>query len=116
MKTAENGTHTDREEELRRIFEGIDDDVGALIRPTVGKVLYLEEKMSELETLPMIQVHPDDATRQRTTPAARLYKEFLQQHTNCIKLLASVLIKNAPEEVSPLRQWLDERNKQHGTG
>ena len=115
MKTAENGA-LDRAEELRRIFEGIDDDIGGLIRPTIEKVLYIEARMSELEALPMIQVHPTDPTKQRTTPAAKLYKELLQQHTNCIKLLASVLIKNAPEEESPLRQWLEERRKQNAQG
>lgn len=116
MKTAENGTHVDREKELCQIFGGIDGEIAALIRPTVEKVLYIEKRMSELESLPMIQVHPNDPTRQRATPAAKLYKEFLQQHTNCIKLLASVLIKNAPEEVSPLRQWLEERQKQRESG
>jgi len=116
MKTVENGAHVDREEELRRIFDGIDDDIGALIRPTVENVLIVEARMSEVARLPMIQVHPSDPMKQRTTPAAKLYKELLQQHTNCIKLLASVLIKNAPEEESPLRQWLLERQKQHEQG
>lgn len=113
---AQNRTPIDRESELERIFSGIDDDIAALVKPTIGKVLYIEERMTELEALPMIQVHPTDPTRQRSTPAAKLYKEFLQQHTNCIKLLASVLTKNAPEEVSPLRQWLEERQKQRETG
>ena len=114
MKTAENGTHSNRENELRRIFEGVSEETRALIGVTVEKVLYIEERMAELEKLPMIQVHPSDPMRQRTTPAAKQYKEFLQQHTNCIKLLASVLHKEAPEEESPLRQWLEERGKQNG--
>lgn len=54
--------------------------------------------------------------RQRTTPAAKLYKDFLQQHTNCIKTLATVLNRYSPEEESPLRQWLNERKAQNGTG
>lgn len=116
MKTAENGAHVDRAEELRRIFEGIDNDIGGVIRPTIEKVLYLEERMSELEALPMIKVHPNDPTRQKATDAGKQYLKYLQQHTNCIKLLASVLIKNAPEEESPLRQWLEERRKQNAQG
>lgn len=114
MKTQENATQKSREEELRALFEGLDDDVRALIGPTVENVLYLEREMEKVSKLPMIHVHPTDPNRQRSTPAAKLYKEFLQQHTNCIKLLASILNKSAPEEESPLRAWLNERRQQNG--
>ena len=114
VKTAENGTHGNRESELRRIFDGVSEESRALVEVTVEKVLYLEERMAELEKLPMIKVHPADPTRQKATDAAKHYLKYLQQHTNCIKLLASVLHKDAPEEESPLRQWLAERAKQNG--
>ena len=110
---AENGTQSAREIELRAIFQGIDEDTRKLIGPTVENVLYIEAEMERLAKLPKIKVHPTDPARQRATPAAKLYKEFLQQHTNCIKLLSSVLGKNAGEEESPLRQWLEERRKQN---
>ena len=116
MKTAENGAQADREAELCRIFDGIDGDISGVIRPTVEKVLFLEARMTELEALPMIKVHPTDPTRQKATDAGKQYLKYLQQHTNCIKLLTSVLIKNAPEEESPLRQWLLERKKQDEQG
>lgn len=115
VKTAENGTHSNRESELRRIFDGVDDEIRVLVGPTVENVLYIEERMAELVKLPMIQVHPSDPMKQRATPAAKLYKEFLQQHTNCIKLLASVFNKFTPEDESPLRQWLEERKNQNGS-
>lgn len=115
MKTAVRGSCESRENELRGIFEGVDDDIRVLVGPTVENALYLEERMAEVSKLPMIQVHPDDPTKQRATPAAKLYKEFLQQYTNCIKLLASVLNKFAPEEESPLRMWVQERAKQNGS-
>jgi hypothetical protein len=110
---AYNGAQKQREAELQAIFQGIDDDVRTLIGPTVENVIYIEAEMERLAKLPKIQVHPKDPNRQRATPAAKLYKEFLQQHTNCIKLLSSVLGKNAGEEESPLRQWLEERRKQN---
>lgn len=116
VKAAENGAQNTRTAELRGIFEGVEDDIRVLVGPTVENVLYLEERMAEVAALPMIQVHPADPMRQRSTPAAKLYKELLQQHTNCIKLLATVLNRYSPEEESPLRQWLNERKAQNGTG
>lgn len=113
MKTPLRGFYENREKELRGIFEGVDDDIRVLVGPTVENALYLEARMDEVSKLPMIQVHPNDPTKQRATPAAKLYKEFLQQYTNCIKLLASVLNKFAPEEESPLRKWVQERAKQN---
>lgn len=110
---AMKGTQNERENALRAIFEGIDDDMRTLIGPTVENVLYIEAEMEQLAKLPKIQVHPTDPTRQRATPAAKLYKEFLQQHTNCIKLLSSILGKQDGEEESPLRKFLEERRKQH---
>ena len=111
---AYNGAENGREKELRAIFQGIDEDMRALIGQTVENVLYIEAEMEKLAKLPKIQVHPTDPTRQRATPAAKLYKEFLQQHTNCIKLLASTLGKQSVDDESPLRQWLEERRKQDG--
>lgn len=111
---AYNGAENGRENELRAIFQGIDDDMRALIGPTVENVLYIEAEMEKLAKLPKIQVHPSDPSRQRATPAAKLYKEFLQQHTNCIKLLTSILGKQSVDDESPLRQWLEERRKQDG--
>lgn len=111
---AYNGAQNDRAIKLQEIFRGVDEDMQALIGPTVENVLYIETEMEKLAKLPKIQVHPTDPTKQRATPAAKLYKEFLQQHTNCIKLLAHVLGKQAGEEESPLRQWLEERREQDG--
>ena len=108
-----NGQKNTRADELSGLFDGVDDDTRALVWPTVENVLFLETQMQELAKLPMIQVCPSDPNRQRYTPAAKLYKDFLQQHTNCIKLLSSILNKNAPDEESPLRAWLNERRQQN---
>ena len=114
-KLAQNGAKNERENELKSIFNGVDENTRALVWTTVENVLFIEARMAEVSALPMIRVHPTDPTQQRATPAAKLYKEFLQQHTNCVKLLASVLNKCAPEEESPLRQWLEERKKMHAS-
>lgn len=108
-----NGAQNDREAALRAIFEGIDDGMRSVIDPLITETAYLERELSSLRALPKIRVHPSDPQRQQTTPAAKLYKELLQQYTNCVKVLTVVLRREAPEEESPLRQWLEERRKQN---
>jgi len=111
---AENGTQQQREAGLLAIFEGIDEGMRDIIRPLITETAYLETELSTLRLLPKIRVHPKDPQRQQTTPAAKLYKELLQQYTNCIKVLSSVLHREAPDEESPLRQYLEARRQQYG--
>lgn len=107
------GTQNDREAALRAIFAGIDDGMRSVIDPLITETVYLEAELAALRVLPKIRVHPTDQQRQQTTPAAKLYKELLQQYTNCVKVLTAVLRREAPEEESPLRAWLEERRKQN---
>lgn len=107
---------SERERALRRIFSGIDGDVNETVSQLIDETVYLEKQLFLLRGESMFRVHPQNPELVKVSPRAKLYKEFLQQYTNCIKALLAVLQKNAPEEVSPLRQWLDERNKQRETG
>lgn len=100
--------------ELQAIFVGIDDGMRSIVQPLIAETAYLEEELDFLRGLPKIKVHPTDPQKQQATPAAKMYKELLQQYTNCIKVLTGILRKEAPEEESPLRQWLEERRKQNG--
>lgn len=97
-----------RKEELLKIFEDVE-GVNELITPLIDDVVFLEDKLSELRKLPFISVNPKNNKQQKATPAAKQYKEFLQQYNNCIKILSSVLIKNSAEEESPLRSFLKDR-------
>jgi len=96
-----------------------------LTEEVVNKILFLEKKMDELKELPFIQVDQKNNMRQRSTPAAKLYKELLQQYTNCVKILEAVIYRNRKlegpeEEASPLEEWLmnhaDSRKKDLDTG
>lgn len=111
---AENGAQIDREEKLRSFFAGIDESMRSVIDPLITETAYLEHELDHLRALPKIRVHPSDPNRQQSTPAAKLYKELLQQYTNCIKVLCGVLHREAPEQESPLRQWAEKRRKQNG--
>lgn len=96
-----------RREELINL---IPEDSRELVTEIVDEIVFLEGKMTELKKLPFIQVHPDDPTLQRNTPASKMYKEFLQQYINCIKVLEGIIYRDKrlegdELEESPLRKW-----------
>lgn len=97
----------DRKAELLQVIPA---DSLQFIGDVVDEIVFLEERLEELKQLPFIQVHPHDKSKQRATPAAKQYKEFLQQYINCIKLIESVVYKDkkltkTEVEDSPLRKW-----------
>lgn len=100
-----------RKEELLQIFDQIDDAKGIIV-PLIDDVVFLEQQLTELRKLPFIKVHPKYPDIQKVTPAAKQYKELLQQYNNCIKILAGILRKDAIEEESPLRTFLNARKEQ----
>ena len=97
-----------RKEELTKIFENVEDTKG-IIMPLIDDVVFLEEQLKELRKLPFIKVHPDYPEIQKPTAASKQYKELLQQYNNCIKIMTSVIRKDAPEEESPLRAFIASR-------
>jgi hypothetical protein len=88
----------------------VNDSNASTVVPLIDKVLFLEGQLENLEKLPMIKVHPQNPEIQKTTPAAKLYKEFLQQYTNIIKVISHVTGDENKEEDSPLRKWVKSRN------
>lgn len=94
-----------RKDELLKIFAEIE-DINGIIKPLIDDVVFLEERLTELRALPFIRVNPNNSAEQKATPAAKMYKEFLQQYNNCIKILCGVLNKNGVEDESPLRSFL----------
>ena len=89
----------------KELLEYIENDIRYIY--LVDEMIFLEEKLRELRKLPMIKVNPKNKMQQRTTPAQKQYKEFLQQYTNIIKTLAKIGESDA-EEDSPLRSYLKE--------
>jgi hypothetical protein len=95
----------------------VPEDSLELVTSVIDDVVFLEERLTELKKLPFIQVHPQDATKQRSTPASKQYKEFLQQYINCIKVIEAVIYRDKrlegdEAEESPLRQWFKEHPKE----
>jgi hypothetical protein len=93
----------DRTKELLKVIEN---DITLV--PLITEMVYLEEQLDELRALPKIKVHPTDKTKQKTTPAAKLYKEYLQQYTNIVRILIRATGTDESDEESPLRKWMKE--------
>lgn len=94
--------------ERREILLNLSDD--PMIISLIEKMLFLEGELEKLEKLPMIRVNPNNPEQQKSTPAAKLYKEFLQQYTNVIKVIARATGEDDKIEDSPLRAWVNSRN------
>ena len=92
-----------RKEELLEAVHG-----NTLLIPLVNDMVYLEDQLEYLQTLPKIRIHQDDPSRQKATPAAKLYKELLQQYTNIVKVMLRATGSEDIEEESPLRKWMNE--------
>lgn len=95
----------DRREELEQIA-GNDARAAQL----VDEILFIEDRLKELRRLPFLKVNPRNPEQQKATPAAKQYRELLQQYNNSIKLLIRITGgDNEGEEDSPLRAWLRNR-------
>ena len=94
-----------RQEEL---FKIIGED-SAFLKQLVEEVVFIENRLTELKQLPFIRVNPKNVSQQKSTPAAKLYKEFLQQYNNVIKTLFRVTGQDENDEESPLRKWVESR-------
>lgn len=93
-----------RKEELEKIV-GNDE----VIQPLIDEIVFLEGKLEELKKYTFLKVHPEKPELQKATPAAKQYKEFLQQYLNCIKVLAKISGNDEEDEESPLRKWVRGR-------
>lgn len=101
---------SNRREELVNI---IPEDSLELVTSVIDDVIFLEERLTELKKLPFIEINPKNPMKQRSTPASKLYKEFLQQYINCIKMIEGVIyrdkrLEGEQVEESPLRRWFRE--------
>lgn len=99
-----------RREELVSI---VPDESLDLVSKVIDDIVFLEDQLEELRKLPFIEVNPKNPVKQRATPAAKQYKEFLQQYINCVKVIESIIYRDKrlegdEAEESPLRKWFNE--------
>ena len=101
-----------RKEELLQICSGLDESGRASTIILIDEMLFLEGQLTELKKMPFLSVNPKNPVQQKQTAAAKQYKEFLQQYTNCVKILLKVAGGEAAEEESPLRAFLRQAQKE----
>lgn len=97
-----------RKNEIYSIFERIDDHEKELIGPLIEQVLFLEQRMFELQKLPFIKINPKNPMMQKVTPAAKLYKECMQSYMNAIRILLNTLRKVESSAADELLEHLKE--------
>ena len=97
-----------RLEQLKKIFEGIDEAKREVVEPLFDDVVFLEERLRELRKLPTIRVHPSNPARQEITPAGKQYKEYMQSYLNAMKVLQTLLFREGEAGESPLIKALKE--------
>ncbi|MCR0334031.1 hypothetical protein MKA37_23125 [[Clostridium] innocuum] len=88
-----------------------DDATRKMMEPLIDDIVFLEETLYALKRLPFIRVSDKDSNRQKATPAAKQYKELLQQYNNSLKVLRSAMNKADGEEESELRKWFKSRDR-----
>lgn len=98
----------DRVEELRKYVNNPE------LNPLIDRAVFLERKLEELERLPLLKVHPEKPELQKATPAAKQYKEFLQQYANIMKILVRGAGDENNAELSPLQAWVKMRGELDG--
>ena len=97
-----------RRDQLEEIFKNVDEGQKQLVDRLLDEVVFLEEKMVELRKLPFVNVHPTNPALQKTTPAAKLYKECSQSYMNAIRILSSILHKVESSAQDELMKMLEE--------
>ena len=87
-----------RKEEILKLIEGNDSNSVRIVRELVDDFVFLEEQLKELRKLPQIVVNKANPSLQKTTPAAKLYKDTLIQYSNLIKIILSACEEEATED------------------
>lgn len=95
----------DRRDELLKILDNVDESKKIIVLPMIDDIIFMEKKLEALRKLPFIRIHPDNEEKQKVTPAAKQYKELLQQYNNCIKILVGTVSKDEGSEDSPLKEY-----------
>ena len=106
IKTKKINMAKDRAEVLRDLFKDVEGGARDVVDPLIDDMVFIEGRLEELRKLPQLRISPKG---QKATPAAKQYKELLQQYTNIIKVLTGILRKDSGEEESPLRAYLNAR-------
>lgn len=88
----------ERKEKLYSVIANLNEDVQLMGYSLVDRMLYLEERLFELEQLPFIKIHPDDPTKQKELPARKMYIPLLQQYNLVLKTILKLVGVDASDD------------------
>ena len=97
-----------RREKYDHIFRAVDPDEKELVDRLIDECVYCEEQLSKLRKMPQIAVNPRNKNQTKITPAARLYKQYMQSYMNAIRVLVNVLRKVESTAQDDLMKKLEE--------
>ena len=100
-----------RRSEIDTALNGITSETAAVISPLIDNVLFIEDKLENLKTLPFLAVNPNNPMQQKYTAAYKQYKELYQQYTIGVKILLSVIEDKTVTADSPLQQYFKRKMK-----
>lgn len=98
----------DRKTFYLELFKSVDESERQLVDRLIDELVYLEDEMTRLKELPFVGVNPRNPAMQRATPAARLYKDFLSQYQNALRILLNILRKVETSAQDELLRKLEE--------
>lgn len=101
----------ERLESLKAIFEKVDADKAAVVSPLLPQVVFMEQQLEELRSVPHIRIHPKNPARQEITAAGKQYKELMQSYLNAVKVLQMTLSRYAQEDEDEFDKWIKEQNE-----
>lgn len=104
-----NKTCEERAQELLEIITAEDPKNKSKAVQLVEEIAFMEENLRELKKHPFIATNPKNPAQQKSTPAAKLYKEILQQYNNSLRILMKMTGDAENQEESPLRKWVKSR-------
>ena len=97
-----------REQELKNLFKDVDENERNLVDRLIGEMVHLECVLDDLKKLPPIRVHPKDPSRQEVTPAGKLYKDYMAQYMNGVRILGSILRNAAGDDYDPVAEFMEK--------
>lgn len=98
---------SDRLKELEEIVSKVDEDKARVLSPLLPEIIFMEERLSYLRSLPQIRVSKKNPERQEITAAGKQYKETMQAYLNAIKVVQATLSRFSVEEKDAFDEWLE---------
>lgn len=96
-------------DELKKCFEGVDEQRKKFAYDTIEEYLFFLEKIEELKQLPLIQISPKNPQLQKVTTAGKLIKDYSaivdSKRNTLLKILGTVENSATDELLAKLMEF-----------